>query len=95
MHLAAALRKPGVALFGPTDPERNGPYGDSLVVLRDSSAETTYKRAPTIDPALLALTPEVVAAALSKRLREAAAVPPQPAPERFCAQGGTAGEPLP
>ena len=29
-HLATALAKPGVAIFGPTDPARNGPYGDSL-----------------------------------------------------------------
>src|SRR5207248_3009600 len=26
LHLAAALGKPGVAIFGPTDPARNGPY---------------------------------------------------------------------
>ncbi|MEZ5365343.1 MAG: lipopolysaccharide heptosyltransferase I [Bryobacterales bacterium] len=34
MHLAAALNKRGVALFGPTDPERNGPYGGTLTTLR-------------------------------------------------------------
>ena len=27
MHVAAALRKPVVALFGPTEPRRTGPYG--------------------------------------------------------------------
>lgn len=27
MHIAAALGKPVVALFGPTDPKRTGPYG--------------------------------------------------------------------
>ncbi|RJQ57075.1 MAG: lipopolysaccharide heptosyltransferase I [Nitrospiraceae bacterium] len=27
MHVAAALNKPVVALFGPTDPEKTGPYG--------------------------------------------------------------------
>lgn len=27
MHIAAALKKPLVALFGPTDPEKTGPYG--------------------------------------------------------------------
>jgi heptosyltransferase-1 len=44
LHLAAALGKPGVALFGPTDPARNGPYGGSLRVLRSEGAETTYRR---------------------------------------------------
>lgn len=27
MHVAAALKKPVIALFGPTDPRRTGPYG--------------------------------------------------------------------
>ncbi len=35
MHLAAALHVPVVALFGPTRPERNGPYGTSSIVLRN------------------------------------------------------------
>lgn len=34
MHLAAALKTPVVALFGPTDPGRTGPYGDGHVILR-------------------------------------------------------------
>lgn len=33
MHLAAALNIPVVALFGPTDPKRNGPYGSGHLVL--------------------------------------------------------------
>lgn len=33
MHLAAAVGTPVVALFGPTDPVRNGPYGSGHVVL--------------------------------------------------------------
>jgi len=49
MHLAAALGKPGVAIFGPTDPARNGPYGDSFRVLRTPGAVTTYKRGRLID----------------------------------------------
>ncbi len=36
MHLAAALQRPTVALFGPTAPERTGPYGNRSVVLRGS-----------------------------------------------------------
>jgi heptosyltransferase-1 len=29
MHVAAALRKPVVTIFGPTEPRRTGPYGES------------------------------------------------------------------
>lgn len=36
MHVAAALRKPIVALFGPTEPSRTGPYGQIHHVLRAS-----------------------------------------------------------
>jgi heptosyltransferase-1 len=44
-HLAAALAVPTVALFGPTDPARNGPWGPGArVVLRDPGAVTSYKR---------------------------------------------------
>jgi ADP-heptose:LPS heptosyltransferase len=34
MHAAAALGKPLVALFGPTEPRRTGPYGHLESVLR-------------------------------------------------------------
>jgi ADP-heptose:LPS heptosyltransferase len=34
MHVAAALRKPLVALFGPTEPRRTGPYGQLDNVLQ-------------------------------------------------------------
>ena len=57
MHLAAALGKPGVAIFGPTDPARNGPYGNSIRVLRAPSAVTTYKRGTEIDESMRRITP--------------------------------------
>lgn len=60
VHMAAALGKPGVAIFGPTDPARNGPYGDTFRVLRAPAAATTYKRGDATDPAMLAITPEIV-----------------------------------
>jgi heptosyltransferase I len=88
MHLATALEKPGVALFGPTDPARNGPYGDSMTVLRHPSAKTTYQRGTVIDPALRALTPEVVAAALAQRLKQSNRVGPEPTGEPLCEQSG-------
>ena len=34
MHIAAAVGTPVVALFGPTDPSRTGPYGEGHVVVR-------------------------------------------------------------
>jgi heptosyltransferase I len=60
LHMAAAMGKPGVAIFGPTDPARNGPYGDTFQVLRASSAATSYKRGASIDPAMQAIAPDTV-----------------------------------
>jgi len=36
MHLAAAMGTPVVALFGPTDPKRTGPYGEGHWVIRQA-----------------------------------------------------------
>jgi heptosyltransferase-1 len=67
MHLAAALNKRGVALFGPTDPARNGPYGGSLLVLRAPDAATTYKRRDEIDASMLSIgVPQVYTSLLSQ-----------------------------
>lgn len=65
MHLAAALGKPGVAIFGPTDPRTHGPYRGSLKTLRMPSAVTTYKRSAEIDPAMRAIKPLDVLEALA------------------------------
>ena len=63
MHLAAALRVPVVALFGPTRPDRNGPYGTRNVVLRnpESLDKTTHTDRP--DEGLVSIDPETVIAA--------------------------------
>jgi len=68
MHLAAALGKPGVAIFGPTDPARNGPYGDSIEVLRSPRAATSYKRLSMIDPSMREIDPDRVFEALKLQL---------------------------
>jgi heptosyltransferase-1 len=73
LHLAAALSKPGVAIFGPTDPSSHGPYGGSLQVLRDASAATSYKRSASFDPSMQAITPEQVLTALEHSLQSKAA----------------------
>lgn len=68
LHLAAALGKPGLAIYGPTDPARNGPYGGTIQVLRSASASTTYRRTREPAPSMLAITPEMVAAELEQIL---------------------------
>jgi heptosyltransferase-1 len=53
MHLAAMLGVPVVALFGPTDPARNGPWGPGVCrVLRNASSVTNYKRVDAVDAGL-------------------------------------------
>jgi heptosyltransferase I len=68
LHLAAALGAPTVALFGPTDPARNGPYrgrGTEAsehkdIVLRALGVRTTHKRGSQPHPSMLAITVEQV-----------------------------------
>jgi heptosyltransferase-1 len=64
LHLAAALRKPGVAIYGPTDPAINGPYGGTFKVLRVDGAATSYTRESTIAPSMREITPQQVWSAL-------------------------------
>ncbi len=58
LHIAAALRKPGVALYGPTDPRLTGPFGGSMIVLRADNSETTYKRHARIHSSMHKITSE-------------------------------------
>jgi len=65
MHLAAALGIPVVAIFGPTDPARNGPYGTRKTVLRSPASATSYSHHDRPDVALRSIpVQEVVRAAL-------------------------------
>jgi heptosyltransferase-1 len=65
MHLAAALHIPVVALFGPTDPARNGPFRTRSIVLRNTASPTTLTHRNDPDPGLHAISSdEVIAAAL-------------------------------
>jgi lipopolysaccharide heptosyltransferase I len=46
LHLACAVGTPVVALFGPTDPTRNGPFApDDVVVRREPPCAPCYRRA--------------------------------------------------
>jgi len=72
LHLAAALGKPGVAIFGPTDPARNGPYGATFTVLRSPRALTSYKRRAEIEASMREISPDAVFEALRTRIRKRA-----------------------
>lgn len=68
LHLAAALGKPGVALFGPTDPAQTGPYNSNMVVLRAPGMRTTYKRHDRIHSGMADIPARQVADALLQSL---------------------------
>jgi heptosyltransferase I len=64
MHLAAALNIPVVAIFGPTNPARNGPFATASIVLRSASSMTSHARHRETEKGLLEISPdEVIAAA--------------------------------
>ena len=73
LHLAAALRVPVVAIFGPTDPARNGPYGTSSIVLRHPESPTSHARRAVPDEGMLEITPEAVVDAARTLLASCAA----------------------
>jgi len=67
VHLAAALGTPVVALFGPTDPARNGPWGPGTkAVLRDAASVTSYKRGAEPDPGLDRISVDKVVQAVTE-----------------------------
>jgi heptosyltransferase-1 len=70
LHLAAALRVPVVAIYGPTDPARNGPYGTRSVVLRSAESVTSHARRTEADEGMLAIGSAAVVAAANKLLAE-------------------------
>jgi heptosyltransferase-1 len=73
LHFAAALQIPVVAIFGPTDPARNGPYGANSgtqsIVLRNSASKTSLSHTSAPDLGLLQITADEVIAA-ARRLLE-------------------------
>jgi heptosyltransferase-1 len=60
LHLAAALGVPVVAVFGPTDPARTGPFGTRSIVFRHPESVTTFSHHREPDAGLLKITAEEV-----------------------------------
>jgi ADP-heptose:LPS heptosyltransferase len=70
LHLADALGARVVAIFGPTDPARNGPYlgqqaAGKATVLRVKNVVSTYKREDAPHASLLQISVDDVLAAMS------------------------------
>lgn len=70
MHLASALQVPVAAIFGPTDPARNGPYGTRSIVLRSPASETTHARRAQADEGMLEIGVGAVVDAARRLLTE-------------------------
>lgn len=74
MHVAAALGKPVVAMFGPTDPRRTGPYGqlDRVLQLKLPCVPCLRKQCGQAKrlECLRAISPEQVLGAVLQRLAE-------------------------
>jgi ADP-heptose:LPS heptosyltransferase len=77
MHLACAVRTPVVALFGPTDPARNGPFAadDEVVRAVPPCAPCHRRDCPRHEGVMDGIAADDVAAAVDRRLQRARAGP--------------------
>ncbi len=69
LHLACALGKPVVGIFGPTDPARNGPFHSRSRVLRHPGSVRDHSRRSEPEAGLLTITPEAVSDAALELLQ--------------------------
>jgi heptosyltransferase-1 len=70
LHLASALGRPVVGIYGPTDPSRNGPFGGSFRVLRSPDSRRDHARREAPEAGLLTIEPEDVLGAADELLGE-------------------------
>lgn len=70
LHLASALGRPVVGIYGPTDPSRNGPYGTRARVLRSPESRRDHSRRDAPEAGLLKIAPEDVLRAADELLAE-------------------------
>lgn len=70
LHLACALGRPVVGIYGPTDPTRNGPFGTRSRVLRSPESRRDHTRRAEPEAGLLTITPEAVLQAADELLGE-------------------------
>lgn len=74
LHLACALGRPVVGIYGPTDPARNGPFGTAFRVLRHPESIRDHTRREAPEAGLLTIQPpDVLHAAFELLYPESAA----------------------
>jgi heptosyltransferase I len=71
LHLASALGKSVVGIFGPTDPARNGPFGGNFRVLRHPESKRDHSRRAAPEAGLLTISPDEVWSAAMELLEDA------------------------
>lgn len=72
LHLACALGRPVVGIYGPTDPSRNGPFGTRFRVLRSPESRRDHTRHAAPEAGLLTIQPEDVLRAADELTAEEA-----------------------
>ncbi|MGO8760021.1 MAG: glycosyltransferase family 9 protein [Terracidiphilus sp.] len=70
LHLACALGRPVVGIYGPTDPSRNGPFGTRARVLRNPDSRRDHTRREAPEAGLLTISPDDVLRAAGELLAE-------------------------
>ena len=72
LHVAAANRRPAVALFGPTDETRVGPISDSTAIIRAESANCSrcYRRTHCPKACIRKIHPDQIHQALQRVTKE-------------------------
>jgi heptosyltransferase-1 len=74
LHLACALGKPVVGIYGPTDPRRNGPFGTESKVLRSPASRRDHTRRKMPEAGLLTIQPDEVLSVAEELLYAKAAL---------------------
>ena len=71
LHVAAAMGRPFIALFGPTDPKRHLPFGkDYITIRKDLSCSPCYKSKCKTIKCMELIRPEEVLEAIDKLLKK-------------------------
>ena len=73
LHLACALGRPVVGVYGPTDPSRNGPFATRATVLRSPLSQRDHSRRHAPEAGMLTIAPEDVLRAADALLAPEAA----------------------